>query len=68
LFVDEMMYQMDTVIKNFSGYISDLPTICGCNILGDGKVALILNPDNIVRMLKQGLLKQVRKRKAQYAG
>lgn len=56
LFVDEMLYQMDTVIKNFSGYIESLPTICGCNILGDGKISLILNTDNIVKMLKSKTL------------
>jgi two-component system chemotaxis sensor kinase CheA len=56
LFVDEMLYQMDTVIKNFSGFIDDLPTICGCNILGDGKISLILNVDNIIRMMKKNEL------------
>jgi two-component system chemotaxis sensor kinase CheA len=56
LFVDEMLYQMDTVIKNFSGYIDNLPTICGCNILGDGKISLILNTDNIVKMFKSKTL------------
>lgn len=54
LLVDEMLYQMDTVIKDFSGYIKSLPTICGSNILGDGKISLILNVENIIRMLKNG--------------
>ena len=54
LLVDEMLYQMDTVIKDFSGYIKNLPTICGSNILGDGKISLIINVENIIRMLKNG--------------
>jgi two-component system, chemotaxis family, sensor kinase CheA len=51
LFVDEILHQVQTVIKNLSGYMGNVKGISGCNILGNGEVALILDPDSILKCL-----------------
>lgn len=43
LSVDSLIGQQEIVIKNIGKYLSDVKTISGATILGDGKVALILN-------------------------
>ncbi|MBX7122504.1 MAG: chemotaxis protein CheA [Opitutaceae bacterium] len=48
LLVDEMVSKQEVVIKDLGGYMSRLPGITGGAILGDGRVALILNPDALV--------------------
>ena len=51
LFVDEILYQVQTVIKHLSGYMGDVKGISGCNILGNGEVALILNPESAMKCI-----------------
>ena len=55
LFVDDILYQVQTVIKNLSGYMGKVKGISGCNILGNGEVALILDPESILKCLPSDL-------------
>jgi two-component system chemotaxis sensor kinase CheA len=41
--VDSLMRQQDVVIKSLGGYLGSIKGIAGATILGDGKVALILD-------------------------
>ena len=55
LFVDDILHQIQTVIKNLSGYMDSVRGISGCNILGNGEVALILDPESILKCLPADL-------------
>lgn len=44
LLVDEMVSKQEVVVKNLGGFLSSLPGIAGGAILGDGDIALILDP------------------------
>ena len=44
LLVDEMVSKQEVVIKNLGTYLQGLPGIAGGAILGDGNIALILDP------------------------
>ena len=48
LLVDEMVSKQEVVIKDLGGYISRLPGIAGGAIMGDGQIALILDPESLV--------------------
>lgn len=48
LFVNEMLGQMETVIKGLPGYMGAVKGVAGCTILGDGEVSLILDVGGIV--------------------
>lgn len=41
--VDRLLRQQDVVIKSLGGYLGNIPGIAGATILGDGRVALILD-------------------------
>jgi two-component system chemotaxis sensor kinase CheA len=47
LLVDEMVSKQEVVIKNLGGLLSNLPGIAGGAILGDGNIALILDPTSL---------------------
>jgi two-component system chemotaxis sensor kinase CheA len=49
LVVDELIGNQEIVIKSLGSYIGKVPFISGATILGDGKVALILEISAIVR-------------------
>ena len=51
LFVDEVLYQIQTVIKSLSSGFGRIEGISGCNILGSGEVSLILDIDGVLRSL-----------------
>ena len=51
LFVDAILHQVQTVIKHLSGYMGDVRGISGCNILGNGEVALILDPESALKCI-----------------
>ncbi|MCM8525572.1 MAG: chemotaxis protein CheA [Lentisphaeraceae bacterium] len=51
LFVDDILHQVQTVIKHLSGYMGDIKGISGCNILGNGEVALILDPETAMKCI-----------------
>lgn len=55
LFVDSILHQVQTVIKSLSGYMGSVKGISGCNILGNGEVALILDPESILKCLPSDL-------------
>jgi len=49
LLVDEMVSKQEVVIKNLGGYMQGLPGIAGGAILGDGNIALILDPGTLLQ-------------------
>ena len=52
LLVDEIIRQLQTVIKTMEGYFGRIKGIYGYNILGDGEVALILDVNGLFRLTK----------------
>ncbi len=52
LVVDDIIGQGQTVIKSLSSYHRDIPGLGGATILGDGRVALILDVATLVRLAK----------------
>jgi len=49
LLVDEMVSKQEVVIKNLGGCLGSLPGVAGAAILGDGNIALILDPGTLLR-------------------
>ena len=49
LVVDDILGQAQTVIKSLSPYHKDLPGLGGATILGDGRVAIIIDVTTLVR-------------------
>lgn len=47
LLVDELMGKQEVVVKNLGGFLANLPGIAGGAILGDGNIALILDPASL---------------------
>jgi two-component system chemotaxis sensor kinase CheA len=52
LFVDEVIGQIQTVIKGLPDYIGTVEGLSGCCIMGDGEVCLILDIDSLLRKAK----------------
>ena len=48
LIVDDLLGQQDVVIKSFGSLLGQLKGIAGATVLGNGKVALILNIDTLI--------------------
>ena len=48
LLVDEMMSKQEVVIKNLGAFMQGLPGVSGGAILGDGNIALILDPASLL--------------------
>lgn len=48
--VRRLRSEMDVLIKPLPDYLSSIPGMAGATILGDGRVALVLNPMEIIRM------------------
>ena len=48
LLVDEMVGKQEVVIKNLGAYMQDLAGVAGGAILGDGNIALILDPVSLL--------------------
>jgi two-component system chemotaxis sensor kinase CheA len=53
LAVDEVLGNHQTVIKNLGRLYRDVPTVSGATILGNGTVALILDPHRLVQSAVQ---------------
>jgi two-component system chemotaxis sensor kinase CheA len=53
LAVDEVLGNHQTVIKNLGRFYRDVPTVSGATILGNGTVALILDPHRLVQYAVQ---------------
>ncbi len=49
LLVDEMVSKQEVVIKSLGGFMSGLPGVSGGAILGDGNIALILDPGSLLQ-------------------
>ncbi|NLU42583.1 MAG: chemotaxis protein CheA [Firmicutes bacterium] len=49
LVVDKLMGQQEIVIKNLSGVLGDIHGLSGVTILGDGRLALILDIPSLIR-------------------
>ncbi|HEY8995973.1 MAG TPA: chemotaxis protein CheA [Lacunisphaera sp.] len=49
LLVDEMISKQEVVIKNLGALMQGLPGVAGGAILGDGNIALILDPGSILQ-------------------
>ncbi|HQF39090.1 MAG TPA: chemotaxis protein CheA, partial [Opitutaceae bacterium] len=48
LLVDEMVSKQEVVIKSLGALMQGLPGVAGCAILGDGNIALILDPASLL--------------------
>lgn len=48
LLVDEMVSKQEVVIKNLGAFMQNLPGVAGGAILGDGNIALILDPGSLI--------------------
>lgn len=48
LVVDSFIGQQEIVIKSLGNYLRDIPAISGATILGDGKVALIIDANALI--------------------
>jgi two-component system chemotaxis sensor kinase CheA len=49
LLVDEMVSKQEVVIKNLGAFMQNLPGVAGGAILGDGNIALILDPASLLQ-------------------
>ncbi|MBM3853183.1 MAG: chemotaxis protein CheA, partial [Verrucomicrobia bacterium] len=49
LLVDEMVSKQEVVIKNLGAFMRNLPGVAGGAILGDGNIALILDPGTLLQ-------------------
>ena len=49
LLVDEMINKQEVVIKNLGAFMAGLPGVSGGAILGDGNIALILDPGSLLQ-------------------
>lgn len=52
LFVDEVIGQVQTVIKGLPDYMGNVPGLSGCCIMGDGEVCLILDVGSLIKKAK----------------
>ncbi|MFQ5536329.1 MAG: chemotaxis protein CheA [Gemmatimonadota bacterium] len=52
--VDEILDQQQFVVKPLGGEVADTPGISGGAILGDGGVGLILDPEGLIDLARQG--------------
>jgi two-component system, chemotaxis family, sensor kinase CheA len=48
--VSRLLSEMDVLVKPLPEYLSAIPGMGGATILGDGRVALVLNPLELIRM------------------
>lgn len=53
IIVDKLKNEQEFVVKTFDGALSSIPGISGSTLLGNGKVVLILNPADIVQLIKK---------------
>ena len=49
LIVDSFIGQQEVVLKSLGNYLRDVFAISGATILGDGEVALIIDPNALVK-------------------
>jgi len=49
VFLDEVVGQIQTVIKGLPDYMGDVQGLSGCSIMGDGEVCLILDVGSLIK-------------------
>ncbi len=49
IIVDEFIGQSEIVLKTLGKYLTNIPAISGATILGDGYVALIIDPNSLIK-------------------
>lgn len=49
IMVDEFIGQNEIVLKSLGGYLTNVPAVSGATILGDGQVALIIDPNALIK-------------------
>jgi two-component system chemotaxis sensor kinase CheA len=49
IIVDEFIGQSDIVLKTLGKYLSNIEAVSGATILGDGQVALIIDPNALIK-------------------
>lgn len=54
LIVSRLLGQQEVAIKSLGKYLAEAPGIAGSTILGDGRVALIVDPAGIIEMEESG--------------
>ena len=57
LIVDTLLHRQEIVIKSMGEYLGDIHGFAGATILGDGRVILILDPNEVMSIatsLKRG--------------
>ena len=59
LLVDELVEQQQVVVKSLGAGIGKIQGISGGAILGDGRVGLILDPQGITALARQGSVPKV---------
>jgi len=47
--VDEFIGQSEIVLKTLGNYLAGIPLVSGATILGDGQVALIIDPNALIK-------------------
>jgi hypothetical protein len=53
LVVDELVGQQEIVVKSLSSLLGSVPGLSGCTILGDGRIALIVDVPSLINMALQ---------------
>jgi two-component system chemotaxis sensor kinase CheA len=53
LIVDKLIGKQEAVVKSISPIVGDVPELAGCTILGNGRVALILDVPALVNTVMQ---------------
>ncbi|MBN2238692.1 MAG: chemotaxis protein CheA [Dehalococcoidales bacterium] len=51
LVIDELLETQEIVVKSLGNYLGDVEGIAGATILGDGRVALILDVSSLIKMV-----------------
>ncbi|MBW7473278.1 chemotaxis protein CheA [Paenibacillus oenotherae] len=49
IMVDEFIGQSEIVLKSLGKYLTNIPAVSGATILGDGQVALIIDPNALIK-------------------
>lgn len=50
IFADELVGEQQVVVKKLPEYLRKVEGISGCTLMGDGKISLILDPQEIIRL------------------
>jgi two-component system chemotaxis sensor kinase CheA len=62
LVVDQLIGQQEIVVKSLSPLLGSVPGLSGCTILGDGRIALIVDVPSLINMALQSRQQKVQSR------